>query len=152
MLFVSDGKKMYASVTGRKPKNRDADKQWTDRVLASTARAGFILDVFLIDILTTDDEKPKPFDAEEEFAVSGFKLGKKETVNGVETQAVVYAVKFPVDDKPAAATVWIDTKTNLPVKRVIVMKLGNAVITSTETYAKSIVDGKIDDKEFALPK
>jgi outer membrane lipoprotein-sorting protein len=151
-LFVSDGKKTHASVTGRPAKTLDTDKQLTERALASTARAGFAFEVYLLHVLTTDDEKPEAFKADEELAVSDFKLGKKEMVGGVEAQAVDYALKYPLEEKPAAATVWIDTKTNLPVKRVITMKPRDTVITITETYTKSVVDGKIDEKEFELPK
>jgi outer membrane lipoprotein-sorting protein len=151
LLLVSDGKKMYASVTDRPAKNRDAEKQLSERTLASVARAGLMFEVDLTHIVTSDDEL-RAFDAEKEFPVSGFKFGKKETIGGVETQAIDYTIKFTVAKDPATATVWIDTKTNLPVKRVIVMKLGDAVITTTEEYSKSAVDGKIDEKEFALPK
>ena len=68
-------------------------------------------------------------------------------VGGVETQAIEYAIKYPAVKDLLAATVWIDTKTNLPVKRVIVMKVGDNVVTMTEAYSKSTVDGKIDEKE-----
>jgi hypothetical protein len=40
--------------------------------------------------------------------------------------------------------VWIGAKRNLPLKM--------PGLTVTETYAKSVVDGKIDEKEFELPK
>ena len=152
MLLVSDGKKMYAKVTDRPAKNRDAEKQLGERVLASVARAGFEFEVHLLHILTGPNDKEEAFDAEKEFPVSGFKFGKKEMVGGVETQAIDYTITSDVTKEPLTATVWIDTKTNLPVKRVIVMKLGDTVITMTEAYAKSAVGGKIDEKEFELPK
>jgi hypothetical protein len=152
ILVVTVGKTTLASVTDRQPKTHDTHKQLSEWVLASTARSTFSLEVHLIGVLTTD-RKAEPFKADDEFAVSDFKLGKKEMVGGVETQAVDYALKYLSGEKPAAATVWIDTKTNLPVKRVITMRpLPDLTITITETYAKSVVDGKIDEKEFDLPK
>ena len=45
---------------------------------------------------------------------------------------------------PESAAVWIGTKRNLPLKL--------RGLTVTEKDAKSVVDGKIGEKEFELPK
>ena len=45
---------------------------------------------------------------------------------------------------------WLDTKTNLPLKRVITLSKDKSTIT--ETYSKMKIDEKIDRKRFELPK
>ena len=47
---------------------------------------------------------------------------------------------------------WIDTKTNLPLKRAIMTQKGDDKFTVTETYTKLKLDEKIDPKMFELPK
>ena len=49
-------------------------------------------------------------------------------------------------------TVWIDTKTNLPVKRVTEVTEGDTKMTMTETIKKFKLDEKVDPKTFELPK
>ena len=62
------------------------------------------------------------------------------------------AVTLPGAEEPMAVTVWIDVKTNLPLKRVIAANEGTETITVTVTYTRIALDAKIDDKEFQLPK
>src|SRR5581483_1800247 len=100
---------------------------------------------------------PREFKIDEEFKVSDFKLGKKEMVGKQEAQVVEYkTVPKQQADTPFMLTVWLDTKTHLPLKRVAVLVLTKdnrkATYTSTETFTKLELDGKIDAKQFELPK
>ena len=90
----------------------------------------------------------KDFDPDESFAVSDFKLGPKEMVAGREAQILEYNAKIAGESFPV--TVWIDTRTNLPLKRVL--KGGQDLIIVTESYSKVALDEKADDKEFEIPK
>jgi len=98
-------------------------------------------------------EQPEELKVDDVLKVSDFKLGKKEKVGDKEAQVIHYNLSCKVEfPEPLAVTAWIDTKTNLPVKRELVGKAGEDKITITETYSKITVDEKIDPKKFELPK
>ncbi len=97
-------------------------------------------------------EQKGEFDPEKIFPISGLKFGKKETVAGVEAQAIQYQIASRFLLEPIAATVWVDVKTNLPVKRVVILKHVIETLTITEFYTKAVVDGLFDEKKFELPK
>jgi outer membrane lipoprotein-sorting protein len=86
---------------------------------------------------------------DETLHVGGFKAGAAEKVGGRDAKVVHYAVGVsgPADDE-ATFTVWIDAKTLLPLKRVIVMKRWS--VTITETYTEFTLDPKIDAGAFEL--
>jgi outer membrane lipoprotein-sorting protein len=89
-------------------------------------------------------------------SASDFKLGKKDKVAGKEAYVVEYQLtrKGGLGEKQETnpVTVWIDVKTNLPVKRMITLKEGQGSFSLTETYTNIVLDQPIDDKTFALPK
>jgi hypothetical protein len=87
----------------------------------------------------------------EVFVPTDFKLGKKEKVGEHEAQAVEYTFKPPFGEMPSVV-VWIDLKTQLPLKRAVTEKTGNQKRTYIETFTKLNLDGKIDPKQFELPK
>ena len=84
------------------------------------------------------------------FKVSDFVLGKKEKVGEREAQVIDY--KLVMDNRDTAeTTIWIDTETKLPLKRVLSSKNANESLRITETY-RIRVNGKIDGKKFELLK
>ena len=84
------------------------------------------------------------------FKVSDFVLGKTEKVGEREAQVIVY--KLVMDNRDTAeTTIWLDTETKLPLKRVLSSKIDNESLRITETY-EIHVNGKIDGKNFELPK
>jgi outer membrane lipoprotein-sorting protein len=152
ILMLSDGSKMKTRGYGPPGlPDRDVRKNVGLEVLVSLTRAG-VFQGFL-DIVEMDpDQKLPPYQINNA-AASDFKVGKKETVGGVEAQAIEYVLAWQYR-KNAAVTIWIDVKTNLPVKHVVVLPNGpkpDAFIV-TETYTKTVVDGKIDEKQFEVPK
>lgn len=149
--FVSDGTKML--MTGMGPgKPQQANKHLTEIVLASVSRAGIVLPLFFAAEVKKAGEKPKPFNLEKDYTVSGFKLGKKEMVAGVMAQAIDYKIRMRGGKDQVDITVWVDAKTHLPVKRLVRLKRDTENLTVTETYTKAALDEKIDGKEFTLPK
>jgi outer membrane lipoprotein-sorting protein len=87
------------------------------------------------------------------FRLSDFKLGKKETVGDREAQVVEYKlVLVGLYSRPIAVQLWIDTKTGLPLQRVLTAGTGDRQMTITESYPKLTLDEKIDPKQFELPK
>jgi hypothetical protein len=145
MALVSDGTKQRATSTGSPAQDQDTKKGLGKLALTSVSRCGVVPTFILI---ATQDPAEK-----EAFAISGLKLGKKEPVSGVESQVIEHQITLKNLEQPISVTVWVDVKTNLPVKRVVTLKEeGRDTIIVTETYTKAVVDGKLDEKEFALPK
>ena len=153
MTMVSDGKLMVMDSSKRPGKSQDAQKQLTEMSLASMARSGIVVSLFFTSArVGGDEEKEKVFDIDKMLAVSDFKLGKKEAIDGKDAQAIEYKLTPKSSKEPMMITVWIDVKSNLPVKRVATSKEGEKMFTITETYGKLTLDGKVEDKDFVLPK
>jgi outer membrane lipoprotein-sorting protein len=152
MALVSDGTKMRMTGDTGPGKDLEMPKHLREFALASVTRTGVFAPLFLLIVAQEPGKKPEPFDLDKELSVSDLKLGKKEMVSGKEAQALVYKLTAKGAKEPLAVTVWIDGKTNLPVKRAVTLKQGAETLTVTETYTKATVDGKIGDKEFVLPK
>ncbi len=98
-------------------------------------------------------------DMKDRFPVSEFKLGPQEKVGNLAAQRLDY--RFDVkgqkqpdgSDAPFRASVWLDPKTSLPLKRTITWKLaGVQVIAITEHYENLIVDEKLDPSIFQVPE
>jgi hypothetical protein len=89
----------------------------------------------------------KTFDPDQDAPLKNFKLGAQETVGMRNAQVVAY--ELPRNGQPWEASVWIDLQTQLPLKRVVEMPIGNSF---TETYTTFTVDGNLDPKLFAIPK
>jgi outer membrane lipoprotein-sorting protein len=152
MALVSDGTTMRTTQGTGPGSDQDAPKQLSEIALASLTRTGVFVPMFLIVETTGAGKKPEPFDLDKQFAISDLKLGKKEMVSGKEAQAIDYKLTTKAGKEPLAVTVWIDVKTNLPVKRVVTLQKGKETVTVTETYTKPALDEKLDAKEFELPK
>jgi outer membrane lipoprotein-sorting protein len=149
MTLVSDGTRMRMIADTGPGKDQDTPKQLSEITLASLTRTGVFVPLFFIVEVV---EPGKKFDLDKECAVSDLELGKKERVSGKERQALDYKLTTKAGKEPLAVTVWIDLETNLPVKRVVTLEQGKETVTVTETYTKAVLQDKIDDKEFALPK
>jgi hypothetical protein len=120
--------------------------------LASITRPG-VQEGFRESIHLANNEQPLDFDINKYYPVSDFKSGKKETISGVEAQAIEYSIKPPKISSwvaPLSVTLWVDEKTGLPVKRMVTGKWAEKPFTVTETYTKTVLDEKIDDKQFKL--
>jgi outer membrane lipoprotein-sorting protein len=90
-----------------------------------------------------------PDGPDEKLEIGGFKAGAAEKVGGRDAKVVRFKMNLGgIKDDDAAFTVWIDTKTLLPLKRVIVLDRRSAAIT--EIYRGFTLDPKIDAGAFAL--
>src|SRR4029077_7173891 len=85
------------------------------------------------------------------YKVSDFKLAGEEKIAGRNTQVIQYTAT--ARGKPPVALsmkVWLDAKTNLPVK--LTMTCPDAEYSAiTETYSEFTID-EVDAKLFELPK
>jgi hypothetical protein len=81
-----------------------------------------------------------------------YSLGKKSTIDGIETQAVSYVVDFGRPELSLTTTVWIDLNNKLPVKRSTHLKSGADEADFSDTFTGFKSGEKIDPKWFVVPK
>ena len=105
----------------------------------------------------THQEGEKEPDLDNLFRVSDFVLGKEEKIGERNAQVIHYKLvmdngrfSHPPSDT-ADTTVWLDTETKLPLKRVLTSKNGSESLRITETYLIRI-SGNIDEGKIEQPK
>jgi len=97
------------------------------------------------------EKKIATADLDKDFPVKNFTLGVKEMVGKREAQVVQYQLQNKKFGDLAEVSVWIDTKTQLPLKRAMAEKQEGKEIRTTETYGVFTVDSKLDGKLFEIP-
>jgi outer membrane lipoprotein-sorting protein len=97
------------------------------------------------------EKKIATADLARDFPVKNFKLGGKEMVGMREAHVVQYQIQNKIAGHLAEVSVWIDTKTQLPLKRAMAEKQEGKAIRTTETYGVFTVNSKLDDKLFDIP-
>jgi outer membrane lipoprotein-sorting protein len=91
-------------------------------------------------------------DAEEvRMKVYDFKAGATEKVGKRQARVVHYRCGKGGNDDPEV-TVWIDTETGLPLKRVYLAHPESERIRITESYSQIKLNPRIDGKAFELPR
>jgi len=143
-LRISDGARTLLKVEGDDPKpvRGKTPKKLTTNYLNALARSG-VLPILLPLGYANEGGDYKKF-----APVSAFKLGIQEKVGDRQTQRVDYVLGVEKQKNTYPVTVWIDLKTHLPVKRLV---MDAAFPWYTETYQMTL-DGKLDPKVFELPK
>jgi outer membrane lipoprotein-sorting protein len=144
---ISDGTKLLSVEDGTPRLKEDAPADLTNMLQGSISRCGMS-----VQWLTGLDGKKQGFKIDEDFKVTDFVLGDKEKVGEHEAQVVRYSVflrgkvKLPV-------SVWLDTKSKLPLKRVTTIPdKGEQKLTVTETFTEVTLNPKLEPKTFELPK
>ncbi len=151
MLMISDGKRTSVAGGGPAQEPGETPKKLDEFFRATLARTGMVLPIYAAEA-APGGEQPKELDTDELFKVSNVKTGKKDKVDGKEAQMVEYELTVKGAKEPLSATVWLDAKTELPLKRVLKGKPDGKTITITETYTDVALDKKIEAKTFELPK
>jgi len=153
MVVISDGAKLAAETGGtRKDLSKKVPKSLHQEVVRVLTYVGVRMlgrGVIVPEAPEGQETQGKRF--ANRLTATGLKLGKKERLNGRDAQVIEYETKLEGEDDVPTATLWLDTKTKLPLKRTLTDKQGGKLIY-TETYLKLAVGGKIDEKEFKLPK
>jgi outer membrane lipoprotein-sorting protein len=149
LTIVGDGTRGWLVGKGEPKEVKNYPRWMGDSVRASIARSGMMVHF----LLTSEGPPDKDFKVDEKMRVTDFKLGEKEVIDKRESQVVQHTLtlKLPKEVQ-AEVTVWIDTMTQLPLKRVLTATVDGKKVTVTETYTKLELDGKIDPKQFELPK
>jgi outer membrane lipoprotein-sorting protein len=146
---VSDGKKLV-SVTPFGNKDESPPKNLSDLVSKMVSRVGVAGSMFVIRRGAAGKDEG-PLDPDKLFRVHDFKMGEAEKVNGRDTKVLRYQLEVSEEKKEKAeVTLWVDAKTLLPLKRLVVAGEGKARIT--ETYTEFKLNPKLDAKTFELPK
>jgi outer membrane lipoprotein-sorting protein len=82
--------------------------------------------------------------------LSGFKMYPKEMVASVEANVIEYHLTPPDAKFDLLCKLWLDGKTNLPLKRVL--EIADRKFRVAETYTQWELDPKLPDGTFTLPK
>jgi outer membrane lipoprotein-sorting protein len=149
--IVSDGTGLCREGDGERNDSK-TPSDLNSQALSMIPRVGLMGAVESIAWIVLGGDKPM-----ECVTFSDFKMGKKEKSGERELQSITYKV---TQIKPTRATssvetpftLWIDTKTHLPVEREFKVKLGNGDHIFRETFSEVAVDEKIDPAKFELPK
>ena len=148
LQMYADGKLMTTLFNGKAGGDpAPAEPGMTDVIAQITARGGIFIGM---ESDLAPAEKAK-FDIDKYLPASDFKLGKKILVNGQETQPVSCTVK-PQKGPALQMTVWLVTKTNLPLKRELTATEKDFTLTVVEMYSEFTLNPKVDAKIFEIPK
>jgi outer membrane lipoprotein-sorting protein len=146
MKLVSDGKQLYLSFDDKGGIQEALDDKIVEQAVGMLARGGIVA-VFP----GSPKRDPKqPFELDKAAPAKDFKLGAKEKIGKKDTQVVEYDLTLL--GASLKASVWIDTATQLPVKREVVGQEKGKEVRLSESYSTFTVDAKIDEKAFELPK
>jgi outer membrane lipoprotein-sorting protein len=148
--FISDGKRIERAVDGPPKDSRPTPPGLTRYCAGKFARAGIGFSFLLA--VQDEGERAKARNIDEWYPVSGFRLGKREKVGGRTAQIIEHKLTWAGKEPVFHATVWLDVKTNLPLKRILTSTKDGLTIRFTEVYTDLILDAKLDSKLFDLPK
>ena len=150
LLFLTDGKARYTKQgdKGTLDPNPKKAEQEAKLVAGTIARIGISSAMLMARSAKPGEEKE--FDLDKDAPVTNFKLGAKEMVGDKTAQVVTCKLDF--DGTSARMSVWIDTKTHLPLKRVVAVDQDGKMFRITETYSTFAIDPKLDPKLFEIPK
>jgi outer membrane lipoprotein-sorting protein len=149
VLFISDGKNKY-SKEGDQVKVEPNERKDSAKALAVIARIG--MTPALVFHRPENKEKDKEeFDIDKEVPVKNFKLGAKEMIGKRQAQIVEYDMTI-IPGVEVKAAVWIDTETELPLKRTILAEGKDAKVFVAETFGTFEINPKLDAKVFEIPK
>jgi outer membrane lipoprotein-sorting protein len=145
MTLIADGKMTHFTASDMpKPESKAVESNFSQTRPQILARGG-VFATFNIGPST------ESFDIDKVMPVSDFKLGNKDKIGVREAQAVECTLK-PDNGQVAQMTVWLDTKTNLPLKRLVTTAGEKGVFRVTEVYTEIAINPKLDGKLFELPK
>jgi outer membrane lipoprotein-sorting protein len=149
VLLITDGKVGYTKEGDKEgkfdpnPKEIDLVDKQLPGVLARIGALG-------LDQIAKSPDMKEDFDLDKHAPVKDFKLGAKEKVGNRDAQVVDSHLK--VKGKPAKVSVWIDTQTQLPLKRVLTIEDGGQTVRINENYSNFTIDATLDPNLFDIPK
>jgi outer membrane lipoprotein-sorting protein len=92
-------------------------------------------------------------DPASQLQLSSFKLVGKEKVTGRDCNVVQYQIARGDTKVSGTGKLWLDTQTNLPLKRTLELsREGKVEWRATETYNNWELDSQLPEGTFTLPK
>ncbi len=147
MLMVSDGAKMVAKVVGSPTQGpRDTPRGAGALILGTVARAGVFAGLFY----SVNDKKEPELD--DLFQVTDVKIGARQKIAGKDVLVLEYVIGFRGAKEKGRVTLWVESKSHLPLKRVFTINDASHKVRVMEVYEGTEIDAKVDDKVFELPK
>jgi len=143
--MVSDGTRMVTSQDGKAQPPKDAEKHMRNAMTVLLARSGLAA-------LFMGSAGPDKGDPLTSITASDFEKVKTEKLDGRDALVIEYKLTIKGQNTPMAATVWVDTQTQLPLKRVVRAEMGGETVTLTETYSNIRFNPKLGADFFQLPK
>jgi outer membrane lipoprotein-sorting protein len=147
LLFLTDGKARYTKQGDKGTLDANPKKEAEEGKLI--VRIG-ITGAMMMARAVKQGEEEKEIDLDKDAPVTNFKLGAKEMVGDITAQVVTYQLDF--NGRSAKISVWIDTKTQLPLKRVVSVDQDGQMFHITETYSTFAIDPKLEPELFEIPK
>jgi hypothetical protein len=149
-LTVSDGKLTFSNFTGKAETFRRAPQDGDfEKALALLARGG---PQTFFNVCSFGPPKKDDFNLDKFLKVKDIKLGPKEKIGKHDTQVLEYLAFFGKDKEAVKLSVWINPKTNLPVKLASVAKKEGKEVGRGVDFITMTVNDKTDAKLFELPK
>ena len=152
-VMVSDGTKQ-AIIEGRVTQQiQDIQNWYGEAMRTGLSRAGVLLTRFAP--LPLEEKEIKVDDL---FKVSDFELLQEKTEIGSQAARLIqYKLVTPGLESEVGKTtfrvkLWLNAKSNLPLKRVVVPTDDDLDFTLTETYSDVTLNGKLESRRFELPK
>lgn len=146
--LVADGKEMFHASADAASRSDCPDKL-NEGIVLGVTRMGTMHNIYKV----SNGMEPDGTDgkAREWVTVSGFRNFKEEVVEKVD------AVSFEFDitvggEKRAHATLWLNKKTGLPIKRFQTVQFGDKTMKGTEVFSEFEIDKKVDHTVFRLPE
>jgi len=144
--MIADGKNSALLEDGKiVGEKKPVDPASTEAALSISIRGGVLA------VLQVGPDPKNKFDVDKVLPASDFKLGAKEKVGEREGQVLTYKLSPPMGD-PMQITLWIDTKTQLPLKRTTLGKVKDVKLSAVEVYTEFVLNPTFDAKIFELPK
>jgi outer membrane lipoprotein-sorting protein len=151
MEAVSDGNKFHARMSPPDDsKQEEVPKNLHTLVSRAISRTGPVGAFVIIRLIAPGASRE--LDPEKLFKVRDFKMGEAAKVNGRDAKVLHYQSDIEGQES-AKVTLWLDARTLLPLKRVIIPEAKGADLDQiTETYTEFTLNPKLEDKTFELPK
>ena len=152
--LVSSGKRLELSGTDiAGPGIYPTPPYLTQRGKAALGRSGLVAGVFLLTGMAPNEHiLLDTVDPGKMFRVSRVEMAKGEDLQPSSGNVISYCLESYDANRPVALRLWLDKKSGLPQKRILLSEEKGEKYTSTEEYSNLIIDGKIPAGTFRLSR
>lgn len=119
------------------------------------ARLGVSGQVYVDEKLKREIARKLDATGERKAVLINFELQGIEKLGGREAFKIQYMISDTALPEPVKVTLWLDTKTKLPVMRTVLLEIvdgGNTSILCAEAYTEFVLDPELDESLFMPPQ